>query len=99
MNSTDLEPADNMRRVTLNPQLTSFNPSCLGTRPHASGNPRLPLLRAVRMDAEVARHVRVERFSAALDAGNRGAAAREGRGGTSSHADTPGIAEPISPDH
>lgn len=47
------------------------------------------------MDAEVARHVRVERFSAALDARNRGAAYREGRGGARGHADTSGIiAEP-----
>lgn len=44
----------------------------------------------MRMDAEVARHVRLERLSATLDVGNRRATHRDGRRGTSGNAQAPG---------
>lgn len=42
------------------------------------------------MDAEVARHVRLERIAVALDGGNGGATRREGRRGASGHAKAAG---------
>lgn len=61
-----------------------------GTRPHASGDSGLSVLRKVRVDAEVARHVRLERVAAALDLGDGGTPPRACRGGATDNAHTAG---------